>query len=303
MPTETRYELEVDDASTFSSRAIGRLRHNYDKHPLLQLPQLELLAKEILPLAGCRFIRPGTTQSSKFLHDPTSQDGRGIEEIFRRIEEPGSWIALYNIEKVPRYQALLTEVLASVRPFIEREQSYLFLITGFIFISAPPSVTPFHIDRENNFWLQIHGRKVMNVWDPTDRFVVPENVVEDFIINRSLGRVCLKDEFKPRSREFDVGPGDGIYFPSTSPHMTRSDRSWTKPGDGVSVSIGVNFYTHLTRKHAQVHQLNQVLRRFGVLPTPPGISSLVDSLKAPFGRILGAVRYRHRGGESPPGAY
>jgi len=302
-PADMRYRVQVDDASTFSTRRVGRLHHNYSAHPLMQLPQLEILAKEIMPMDGCRFIRPGTKQGSEFLHDPASPDGRTVEEVFRRIEEPGSWIALYNIERVPRYLAFLTDVLETVRPFIVREQFSIFLMTGFIFISAPPSVTPFHIDRENNFWLQLRGRKVINVWDHTDRFVIPAKDVEEFIVNRSLERIRLKDEFIPRSKEFDVGPGDGIYFPSTSPHMTRSDRSWTKPGDGVSMSIGVNFYTQLTRKHAQVHQFNEVLRRFGVSPTLPGVSPLVDSLKAPLGRALGAARYRRRGIEPPPGAY
>jgi len=132
---------------------------------------------------------------------------------------------------------------------------------------------------------------------------VPARDIEDFIIHRSLARIRLKEEFTPRSKEFDVGPGDGIYFPSTTPHMTRADRSWTKPGDGVSMSIGVTFYTHLTRRHAQVHQFNEVLRRFGVSPTLPGISPWLDALKAPLGHIIGVARYRRRKIEPPPGAY
>jgi hypothetical protein len=100
-----------------------------------------------------------------------------------------------------------------------------------------------------------------------------------------------------------VGPGDGVYFPSTSPHMTRSDPSWTKPGNGVSVSIGVNFYTELTRKHAKVHQFNEVMRRLGMAPSSPGASPIVDSLKAPIGHLVGMARYRKRKTQPPPGAY
>jgi hypothetical protein len=295
------FRVRVDDPSSFSTRRIERLQHNFHEHPLMQMPELARLAKELAPTRQTRFIKPGTTQRSEFSHDGRSPDGRTIDEVFGSIEEPGSWVALYNVESVPRYADFLAEVIGTVRPYIEREQGKPFMMTGFIFISAPPSVTPFHIDRENNFWLQIHGRKVMNVWHHTDREVVAGRDVEDFIIFRALERVRLAPGHESRSREFDVGPGDGVYFPATSPHMTRSEPHWTTPGDGVSVSIGVTFYTDLTRKHAHVHQLNEVLRRLGLSPATPGQYDFVDTLKAPLGRLIGHARYRKRKSDPPPG--
>ena len=144
----------------------------------------------------------------------------------------------------------------------------------------------------------------MNVWDHTDRAVVAAKDVEEFVLFGSLERVRLKEEFRNRSHEFDVGPGDGIYFPSTSPHMTRCDPDWAKPGDGVSVSIGTVFYSDVTRRHARGHQFNEVLRRIGLSPRAPGESGALDALKAPVGHLLGAARYRRRGGASaPPGSY
>ena len=183
-----------------------------------------------------------------------------------------------------------------------------------VFISAPPSVTPFHIDRENNFWLQLRGRKVMNVWDHTDRVVVPADAVEDFIVTHSLRKVRLKEEFKARSHEFETRAGDGVYFPSTSPHMTRSDPDWTEPDDRVAISIGVNFYTSVTRRVARVYQLNRVLRRCGLSPVAPGESLSADTFKAPIGEFIGAarsslarmiapMRRMQRTGKAPPGSY
>ena len=291
----------VDDPASFSTRRIERLHHNFHEHPLMQMGELARLAKELAPTRQTRFIKPGTTQRSAFSHDGRSPDGRTIEQVFASIEEPGSWLALYNVETVPRYAEFLAEVIGTVRPYIERDQGATFMMTGFIFISAPPSVTPFHIDRENNFWLQIHGRKVMNVWHHTDREVVPGKDVEDFIIHRALERVQLQAGHESRSEAFDVGPGDGVYFPATSPHMTRSDPDWTKPGDRISVSIGVTFYTDLTRKHAHVHQFNDALRRVGMTPATPGESDFLDRLKAPLGRMIGNARYRKRKSEPPPG--
>lgn len=279
----------VDDPAGFTTHKVGRLHHTYHRHSLFQLPELEALAHELAPLKQCRFVRPGITQASGFAHDSKPSDGRSIGEVFRRIEEPGSWIALYDVEAIPRYRALLENVLDNVRHTIMREQRGIFMVTGFIFISAPPSVTPFHIDRENNFWLMLQGQKVMNVWDHTDRVVVPIDAVEDYIVAHSARKVRLKDEFVPRSHEFVTGPGDGIYFPSTSPHMTRSDPEWTAPGDRVAISVGVNFYTAHTRKTARVHQFNRMLRKCGLSPAQPGKSPMVDAIKAPFGKMIGVA--------------
>ncbi len=295
-----------EGSAPFSTAAVREIHHNFHQHPLMQLPQLAELAKSLMPTGQCRFINPGATQASEFMHEGHSPDGRGIDEVFRRIEEPGAWVALYNVETDSRYRAFLDEVMAAVQPLIVDRQPGVFNVGGFVFISAPPSVTPFHIDRENNFWLQMHGRKTMNVWDHTDRVVVAAADVEEFVLFGSLERVRLKDGFEARSHTFHTAPGTGVYFPSTSPHMTRSDTDWVRPGDGVSVSIGVVFYSDVTRRHARVHQCNQVLRkRFGIKPLAPGISAWRDALKAPFGHLLGLARQRwHRADRPPPpGSY
>jgi hypothetical protein len=288
----------------FSLNRISPLKHNFHQHPLLQLSALADLAKYLSPLKQCRFVRPGITQASNFEHDAKDPLGKTIDEVFERIHEPKSWVALYNIETHPVYATLLQQIIDTVRPEIEREQPGIFLVTGFIFLSAPPSVTPFHIDRENNFWLQLHGRKTMSVWDRDDRAVVGAPAVEDFIVGRTLEGVRLKEEYRSRGFQFDTMPGDGIYFPSTTPHMTRSEPDWVTANDGVSVSLGVAFYTSITRRHAQVYQANRFLRRaLKVSPAAPGLSELRDTLKVPLGHLLGAARYKMFRKPEPPGAY
>jgi Cupin superfamily protein len=300
----TDYHVRPADPARFSIDRIGQLKHDFHEHPLLQLSALADLAKYLAPRNQCRFVRPGITQASSFEHDPRDPQGKSIDEVFERIHEPKSWVALYNIEAHPVYAALLEQIINTVRPNIEREQPGIFLVTGFIFLSAPPSVTPFHIDRENNFWLQLHGRKTMSVWDRTDRSVVGASAIEDFIVGQTLEGVRLKDEHRERSHDFETAPGDGIYFPSTSPHMTRSDPDWVKSDDGVSVSLGVTFFTSVTRRHAQVHHFNRFLRRtLKLSPAEPGSSVLRDSLKAPLGHVLGATRYKLFRKSEPPGSY
>jgi hypothetical protein len=283
--TPAGYRVWPATPGSFSTHARSALRHSFDQHPLMQLPALAKLAEQLMPTQQCRFVKPGGTQSSRFDHDPTTHDGRQIDEVFRRIEEPGSWIALYNVETNPTYRGFLEEVMACARPLVEPEQPGIFNVGGFIFVSAPPSVTPFHIDRENNFWLQVKGRKTMTVFDHTDRELVAGVDVDRFIVHGDLERVRLADGMASRGRAYDVGPGDGVYFPSTSPHMTRT----VPPGDGVSISIGVVFYTEATRAAAYVHASNLWLRKVGLDPSLPGRSALADGVKSRLGRVLVAV--------------
>lgn len=294
------YRVWPADPASFSTRRMNPLRHNIDQHPLFELNALRDLANRLMPTGQCRFLRPGTTQGSSFSHDPTHPQGLSVDETFARMEEPGSWLALYDVETDPRYNDALRQIVDDLRPVIEPEQPGIFLVTGFVFISAPPSITPFHIDRENNFWLQLRGRKTMSVWDNADREVIPARAVENFIAGGD--QVAFQESFRARSREFDVGPGDGVYFPSTSPHMTKTDTSWVKPGDGISISLGVNFYTSVTQRTARVHQFNRVLRRIGMSPSYPGQSSALDSIKAPLGHWLASARYKRLGATPPPGA-
>lgn len=288
------------DAGAFSAHRIGALRHDCHEHPLLQLPALNGLARNLMKIDKCRFVRPGTAADSDFVTAGESPDGRGIDEIFARMEEPGSWIALYNVENDPQYAQFLQGVTAGLRPLVERDQPGMYNVQGFIFISAPPSVTPFHIDRENNFWLQVRGRKVLTLWDHEDRLAVPQVGVEEFIVEHNLRHVRLDPAVAARGRTFDVGPGDGVYFPSTTPHMTSAGRDWCTPGDGISISIGVVFYTATTRRHARIHTCNALLRRAGLSPRHPGHSPL-DGAKAALGGLAVAAKQRLRGYVPPPG--
>lgn len=306
-PTEpaqsmTRH-VRVADTRPFSSRRITPIRHDFDTHPLMQLQRLAQLARDLMPTRQCRFIRSGSTRASEFWHDPESPDGRQVDEVFARIEEPGSWIALYNVETDAAYRAFLDEVVDAMRPLVEPEHPDIFGISGFVFVSAPPSVTPFHIDRENNIWLQIRGRKSMHAWDHRDRRAVSGTAVENFIVSRDLSRVRLDDAVMARARTFEVGPGDGVYWPATTPHMTTTRTDWATPGDGVSISIGVCFYSASTRREARVHQFNRVLRRLRLAPTSPGESAWRDAIKAPLGRAFATLATRLCGYDAPPGAY
>lgn len=259
----------------------------------MQLDRLQLLARSLLATRQCRFIVPGSTDASVFDHKSEPADGRSLDDVFQRINEPGSWVALYNVQTDPEYGRFVREVVRTVGMTLPEVDAPLDTC-GFIFISAPPSVTPFHIDREQNLWLQIRGRKTLSVWDHNDRETVAAADVEDFISSGTLQNVRLTEAARGRARNFDCGPGDGVYFPSTSPHLTNTNTSWVTPDDGVVISIGAVFYSRFTCRTAYAHAFNHVLRRFGMRPRLAGNSDWVDRIKFPFGRAMVALRRRFR---------
>ena len=292
------HRVRVD--ADFSTGRLGRLRHDYHHHPLMQIERLEQLAHSLMSTRQCRFIVPGSTDASVFDHKSQPADGRSLAEVFRRIHEPGSWVALYNVQTDPEYARFVRQVVRSVGPDLPEDDPVLD-VRGFVFISAPPSATPFHIDREQNLWLQIRGRKTLSVWDHRDRATVAAADVEDFIIDGTLRNVRLTDAARARAHHFDCGPGEGVYFPSTSPHLTNTNTSWVTPDDAVVISIGVVFYTRSTRRTAYAHAFNHVLRRFGLHPRLAGDHDWIDRLKYPLGRIVVALRRRLRGYLPPVG--
>lgn len=99
--TTATFRVWVDQPQAFSTERVEAIHHNFHEHPLMQLPELAKLAKDLVATKQCRFITPDTQQASAFAHNADAHDGRAIEDVFRRIEEPGSWVALYNVETPP----------------------------------------------------------------------------------------------------------------------------------------------------------------------------------------------------------
>lgn len=288
-----------DDSGSFNSKVFSAIAHNYHQHPLFSMQSLEALAEYLLPLQKCRFAKNALQLDSEFYHVGQSPDNRTIAQIFAEMENPGSWLALYDVQTHPEYAALLKDIVESLTPLIEAEQGRLHEVAGFVFLSAPPSFTPFHIDRENNFWLQLHGQKKLSVFDYQDRSIVSQKSLENFIVYKSLEDVRLDDSIHKKAVSFDVEPGLGVYFPSTTPHMTETNDSWVSAGNGVSVSIGVVFYTDWTQHIARLCQYNYIARKLHLPLSSLRGTDASDRLKARIGQVVAFIRKRFFSYDAP----
>lgn len=302
--SQPTYRVWRADGAEYHPRRTIRIKHSLTSHPLLQLPALHKLAEKFRAQGRdqVKFVRKGTTSASVLNPLSTDESGRSLSEVFSRIEEPGSWVSLYHVQTDPEYAEMLRMISTTVADFQEKLDPGSFDWAGFIFVSSPPSATPFHIDRENNFFLQIHGKKRMSVWDPADRHVVPESAIEDRMAQGAVSNVKFDPSYYQRAIINDeLGPGDGVYMPSTSGHTTNTETKPAGPDDTYSVSIGVNFYTKATRRAGNNYALNYYLRRLGMNPRPPYESPVLDALKYPIARSLVLAKKYFRGFEIPPG--
>ena len=151
--------------------------HALTNHPLFEISRLMRLCRS-LPESSVEY-NAGNIPISV---DPKRTPGNGLsaEETIRRIAQCRSWLVLKYVEQDPEYRALLHDCLAEVAWQSESLRPGMFLEQGFIFLSSPGSVTPYHMDPEHNFLLQIRGSKRIHMFDGRDRSVLSEEELEQF---------------------------------------------------------------------------------------------------------------------------
>jgi len=258
------------DPLTFEPWKVQALTHALSDHPLLQIDALVELGKRQQARKLVRTHNAAATAGTSFADAPNLHPNpKDAAATLAEIEKAQAWMSLLNVQADPVYRALIDEVLEDVRPVVDRKDPGMCYRAGWIFVSSPNAVTPFHMDHEHNFILQIRGTKKLYTWDPFDRVVVSERGQELFHDQHSRELVVWSDAWRERARVFDLEPGLGGYMPSTTPHMVEN-------GPTPSVTISFTYYTDATRERELLYRGNARLRRLGVEPRPVGSSPTRD---------------------------
>lgn len=267
--------------------AIGRrefaLHHRIANHPLLDLEALAKLA-DALPTAAVERLK---SDQPLLVPGGGGEDSHGPpSETVRNIEHNKRWMVLWNVEQVEEYGALLDELLNEAAPHLPARERGMGRREGFIFLSAPHSITPAHFDPEHNFLLQVRGLKQMHV----GRF--PDSAWRVRELNRFFdGGHRNLDEIPPQSSVFSMRPGDGTYIYPWAPH-------WVRNGPEVSVSLSITFRTRRSECFEFANAFNVHLRRRGFAARAAGESEDVDRAKA---AVVALSRWAHRHGRPQRG--
>jgi len=253
----------------FDAPALATLTRSYPEQPVLLdhgLVGHELLTLEALAGLAARMRAADVEYNRGDLPvgvDPsqTPANGLSIEETIRRIEDCGSWMVLKSIEQDEPYRTLLHDMLAAVEPAVHEATGAMLKREGFIFISSPGAVTPFHFDPEHNILVQIRGGKTMTIFPPDDEELVSGAEHERFHAggHRNLP---WQEAFAARGKPFQLTPGKAVYVPVKAPH-------WVQNGPKVSISLSITWRSQWSYREESARRWNQLLRGAGVQPRAP----------------------------------
>jgi hypothetical protein len=273
----------------FDPWRIQAVRHHLQGHPALQLPALIELGKRLEARGRVRSHSGDATAGTAFNDAPQLHpNAKGVEATLADIEHAAAWTSLLNVQSDPQYRAVVDEVLDSIRPQVESVDPGMCYRAGWIFLTSPGAVTPFHMDKEHNFILQLRGSKRIYVWDQRDTTVVSEHARDRFHRTHSRELLQWREEYRERAQVFDLEPGMGAYMPSTSPHMVEN-------GDGPSITMSFTYYTRSTRRDALLHRTHDMLRGYGWVPPAVGRFPLLDAATlAAGGLYTGTKRLARR---------
>lgn len=253
--------------------------HRLADHPLFSLPRLIELAQS-LPAENVKYTSGDVAIEQGLYKGP--RNGLSIEETIRQIEECRSWMVLKFVETDDEYRVLLHQCLDEIGVHTEKLYPGMARRCGFIFISSPGSITPYHIDPEFNFLLQVRGSKTMSVWRESDRAVISEHDLEKNYAQGGGYHLPFKEDFKASAQTFDLQPGSGLHIPISAPH-------WVQNGDAVSISFSITFHTPWSEQREIVYSANNRLRQMGLKPAPFGASPIGDAVKSNASRVLRRV--------------
>ncbi len=243
--------------------------HHLSQHKLFEIPRLVELAKK-LEHTGSVYYDAGEIRVDQ-RWDESPAGSWTVDEAIRRIQDAGAWIILRSAEQDPEYGAVLDECMAEIQTLLGKNlKKEMKVQDAIVFITSPKRVTTYHIDRECNFILQIHGDKDISVFDQKDRDVLPEEEIERFWMVDNNAAV-YKPQYQDRATVYRMAPGKVIHVPVNAPH-------WVKNDNNISVTLSVNFQFR-ENFPAHVYRANYLLRKFGLSPTPPGQSGIRDAVK------------------------
>jgi hypothetical protein len=244
------------------------LRHGLTAEPLLGLAELARAADELAPEWVERRVHNARNGEAFTLL------GHGEAAAALASQGPAEqWIMLRFIERLPRYRALLDNLIAELGTAISHTTGAPSGIKGFVFVSAPHTHTPFHFDAEFNILFQIAGTKTFATYPPRPPFLsLAAREAYHVSGDNMLG---WHEEYAAAAALHHLTPGDGLFVPHGAPH-------WVKVGAEPSISLSLTWQNAWSEAVADALALNPLMRRLGLPLSDPAVMGA----RAPHWRAL-----------------
>jgi hypothetical protein len=249
--------------------------HNLAGNPLFELPRLTTLAETLLTKEGptaLRWKNSDVPVDAKWAQLPPNEQVASVSEAIQNLQKSGSWVVLYRTQNDPEYRAVLEQVLDDMEELmgwpLRNEITWKDI---YIFMASPHAITPYHIDHEMTFLLQVHGNRLAHLWDQKDRSVLTDPEIEGYYMGE-LGAATYQETKQAKAYVYPMDAGKGVLHPSLAPH-------YYKNGDNYSVAIGIHLCLKSADRLARAYQVNACLRKLGLSPTSPGRFPWRDRIK------------------------
>jgi hypothetical protein len=256
-----------------------RLRHDLGDQPLLTLDALAKLG-EALPDKSVEYNRGDLPVGI----DPSlvPANGMTIGDTIRQIDTCRSWAVLKNIEQVPEYEAMLLSLLGEIKPHIEAKTGRMMRPQGFVFVSSPDAVTPYHFDPEHNILMQLRGSKVLTQFPAGNARYAPDQTHESYHVGGHRNLIW-HESLATGGSAWTMVPGDAVFVPVMAPHHVKN-------GPEPSLSLSITWRSDWSFAEADARALNGMLRRLGMSPKAPGRFPVSNMAKAYAWRALSRVK-------------
>src|SRR5215472_12436740 len=152
-------EFEQDSFAKLFNRKPFAFAHSLCAEPLLKLDKIKELARSLEVRPGELYADIDVTRVNQ-RWDQSHRPMTSMASLVDQIGCSNAWIIIRHAELDPKYRSLMERGINKIR-----EASGGVLPRGIrkenaiIFVTSPHRISTYHIDRECNFILQIHGEK------------------------------------------------------------------------------------------------------------------------------------------------
>jgi hypothetical protein len=245
--------------------------HSVHESELFSWPVLTKLAARAEAKSGGYYFESGTTApGEKWRGVP---EGKSLVDVLASIGDSNSLIMLKRVQKYEEYRAFLNTCMDELGALcnVDLKRTYRDPVMT-ILITSPGRVTPYHIDGEANFLLQIQGSKTVHIFNGDDSEVLTDIELEKFWSGEDTKAPKYREHLEAKAWRFEISTGTGVSNPVIFPH-------WVENGPDVSISLSINF-KRVVDAAADAHRVNHALRKMGLHPRRPGSSPALDGIKS-----------------------